>query len=756
MDEVDVFLLTREWRDLDDRTRLTFWGVSAEGVVRIVVPRAEPVFFVERDTPIEAGRRERVALESMYGAPVDAVKFATRRAALAERDRLRAAGTPPFEADVKPSDRWLMERFVTGGLRARGRQERRPGWTEMIDPQVRAADIAPPRALRLLSLDIETDGAGGPVISVAVAVRGGGPPDEAVWMVGPGMDERAVLLAMVDGVTRHDPDVITGWSVVEFDLAHLERRCAAHAVPFTIGRGGERARVLDGNPPVARVAGRVVIDGPQTLRSATYAFESYRLEDVAQHFLGRGKKIRHGIDPIEEIRRMHREDPASLAEYNLEDCRLVLDVLERAALLPFAIERQRLTGLPMDKAGGSVAAFDHLYMPRLHRAGRVARDIGDGPEPEMSPGGTVLESKPGVYDDVLVLDFRSLYPSIIRTFLVDPLGLVLPAEDRVEGFDGATFAREGAILPGIIAGLWDARSRAREGGQAALSTAIKIVMNSFYGVLGTPACRFYDPRLASSITRRGHEVITRTREWIEARGRDVIYGDTDSLFVWIAGRPAEDECLALGKSLAAELNAFWADTIRREHRLESFLELRFDTHFLRFLMPTLRNSERGSKKRYAGSVRAPDGSTRVVIKGLEAVRTDWTPLAREAQAELVRRVLAGEAWADWLLALRGDLLAGKLDDKLVYRKRLRRDLDAYAAAGAGAPPHVQAARLQDEVGREVLYVMTRKGAEPVEKRTEPLDYAHYLDKQLAAAVDSILPLLGTSFDRVAGAQMRLF
>jgi len=754
--EVEVFLLTREWRDLDDRTRLVFWGASADGVVRVVVTRDEPVFFVERDTPIEAGRRERVALQSMQGRPVDAVKFPSRRAALAERDRLRGAGAPPFEADVKPSDRYLMERFVTGSMRVRGRPIQRPGWTEMVDPQVRAAELGPPRELRLLSLDIETDGAEGPILSVAVAVRGGGSPDETVWMVGPGMDERAVLAAMVDGITRFDPDVITGWGVIEFDLSHLERRCAELAVPFAIGRGGERARVLDGTPPVARVAGRVVIDGPQTLRAATYAFESYRLEDVAQHFLGRGKKIRHGVDPVAEIRRMHREEPAALAEYNLEDCRLVLDVLERAALLPFAIERQRLTGLPLDKAGGSVAALDHLYLPRLHRAGRVARDVGDGPEPEMSPGGTVLESKPGVYDDVLVLDFRSLYPSIIRTFLVDPLGLVLPADDRVEGFDGAAFAREGAILPDLIAGLWEARSRAREGGQAALATAIKIVMNSFYGVLGTPACRFYDPRLASSITRRGHEVITRTRAWLEERGREVIYGDTDSLFVRIEGGPGESECGAIGRSLAAALNAFWAETIRREHRLESFLELRFDTHFLRFLMPTLRHSERGSKKRYAGSVRAKGGSTEVVIKGLEAVRTDWTSLAREVQAELVRRVLADEPWADWLRGVRRDVLAGKLDDKLVYKKRLRRGLDAYAASGAGAPPHVQAARLQDEVGREVLYVMTRRGPEPLEKRTEPLDYAHYVEKQLAAAVDSILPLLGTSFERVAGAQLALF
>ncbi len=760
VDELDVFLLTREWRDVDDGTRLAFWGASAEGTVRVVITREEPLFFVDQDAPIESGRRERVALQSMYGRPVDAVKFASRRAANAERDRLRERGSPPYEGDVKPSDRFLMERFVTGSMRVRGRAERRDGFVELVDPEVRTADFPPPRPLRVLSLDIETDGIDGPLLSVAVSTRAFGAsapgPSEQVWMISPTLDERALLTAMVDWIARYDPDVITGWNVVDFDLAYLEARCDRARVPFAIGRGHERARVLDGTPPVARVAGRVVLDGPQTLRSATYAFESYRLEDVAHHFLGRGKKIAAVSDPVAEIRRMYREDEDALAAYNLEDCRLVLDVLEKAELVPFAIERQRLTGLPMDKAGGAVAAFDHLYLPRLHRAGRVARDVGDGPEPEMSPGGAVLESVPGVYRNVLVLDFRSLYPSIIRTFLVDPLALIAPGADRVEGFDGATFAREGAILPALIGTLWDARAHAREEGHAALATAIKILMNSFYGVLGTPACRFYDPRLASSITRRGHEIISRTRAWIEERGLRVIYGDTDSLFVWLGDELAEERCLETGRELAAELNVRWSDAVTREHRLTSFLELRFETHFLRFLMPTLRHSERGTKKRYAGSVRAKDGTATVVIKGLEAVRTDWTPLAREVQRELVRRIFADEPWAEWLCQVRRDVLAGKLDEKLVYKKRLRRDLDAYAAAGAGAPAHVQAARQQDHVGREVLYVMTRRGPEPLEKRATPLDYEHYVDKQLAAAADSILPLLGTTFERVAGPQLTLF
>lgn len=162
----------------------------------------------------------------------------------------------------------------------------------------------------------------------------------------------------------------------------------------------------------------------------------------------------------------------------------------------------------------------------------------------------------------------------------------------------------------------------------------------------------------------------------------------------------------------------------------SHLELRFESHYLRFLMPTTRAADRGSKKRYAGSVRRADGSIAIVVRGLEAVRRDWTPLARRVQLELVRRVFADEPFEDWLRGIARDLSAGRLDDELVYRKR---------------------------DGNEVAeVVMTSAGLEPVAKRTARLDYDHYVEKQLAPVCDVVLPFAGTSFARVAGAQTSMF
>jgi DNA polymerase-2 len=147
-------------------------------------------------------------------------------------------------------------------------------------------------------------------------------------------------------------------------------------------------------------------------------------------------------------------------------------------------------------------------------------------------------------------------------------------------------------------------------------------------------------------------------------------------------------------------------------------------------MPTLRGEGRGSKKRYAGLVRKPDGSLAVVVRGLEAVRRDWTPLARRVQRELLRKVFADEPFEPWLQDIAKELARGALDAELVYRRRVR--------------------------SVETEYVMTARGPEPPGARTAAIDYGHYLEKQLAPACDVVLGFLGTSFTKIAGAQTSLF
>ena len=425
------------------------------------------------------------------------------------------------------------------------------------------------------------------------------------------------------------------------------------------------------------------------------------------------------------------------------------EIFGRTRLVDFMVERSRITGLALGRTGGSVAAFDHLYLPRLHRRGRVAPDIGAGTAGGgESPGGHVLDSRPGLYRNVALLDFKSLYPSIIRTFRIDPLGLAEPGENPVPGFAGAAFAREGGILPGLIADLWTRRDEAKRTGDQPFQHAVKILMNSFYGVLGARGCRFFDPRLASSITMRGHEIIRRSKAFIESEGLEVIYGDTDSLFVLLGERPGARE---IAEGLAERLNRWWRERLAEEHGLDSCLEVELESLFERFLMPTVRGAATGTKKRYAGLVR--DGGApapELVFKGLETVRTDWTPLARRFQRELYRKVFLDEPFEDYVRATCEALLAGELDEELVYRKRLRRPVDAYTR---NVPPHVQAARRQANPGSWVSYVVTANGPLPLEALDTKPDYEHYRDRQLAPAADGLLHFLGTSFETLTTDQL---
>lgn len=482
-------------------------------------------------------------------------------------------------------------------------------------------------------------------------------------------------------------------------------------------------------------------------------FEQFSLEHVARELLGRGKAIHDPGNRLAEIQRLYREDKPSLAAYNLEDCRLVNGIVEKAGLLSFAVARSKLTGLAVDRQGGSVAAFDFQYLPRLHRQGHVARDVNDADDPAGSPGGYVMDSRPGLFDNVLVFDFKSLYPSIIRTFFIDPLGMAFPGEDPVPGRGNARFSRTNHILPGLIASLSAAREAAKAERNAPLSYAIKILMNSFYGVLGTPGCRFHHPDLPASITTRGHEIILRSRKFIEDDGKTVIYGDTDSLFVLLGPGPTEAECRETGADLARRLNAWWRETSRRELDIESHLELQFETHYLRFLMPTIRGSELGTKKRYAGCVRAATGGIDLVFRGLESVRTDWTPLAREFQRELYRRIFLDEPFEAYILDTVAGVLEGRRDADLMYRKRIRRPLDDYKK---NVPPHIQAARKLPEAGRWISYAITVNGPEPAEALHSRIDYGHYVERQLAPIADAILQFVGGSFARLTERQLRMF
>ncbi len=780
------FVLTRHWRDTPAGTEVEFWLATDSGPRRIRLPHQPSVAFVPAEQRVQAEallhdeknvELRPLALQDFEHRPVLGLYCQQHGQLMRLETALRKAGVEVFEADVRPPERYMMERFITAPVRFNGT----PGADGLLlDAQMKPDPMYRPN-LKLVSLDIETT-AQGELYSIALEGCG----ERQVYMLGPPngddsevdfqleyCDSRVALLKKLnDWFARFDPDAIIGWNVVQFDLRVLHEHARRLAVPLRLGREGEEMQWREhgsGNHYFASAAGRLIIDGIESLRSATWSFPSFSLENVAQTLLGEGKSIDNPYQRMDEINRMFAEDKPALAKYNLKDCELVTRIFAKTELLTFLLERASVTGLPADRMGGSVAAFTHLYMPLMHRQGFVAPNLGSKP-PQASPGGFVMDSQPGLYESVLVLDYKSLYPSIIRTFLIDPVGLIegLAHPDdsaSVPGFRGARFSRTRHCLPSIVARVAEGRETAKRERNAPLSQALKIIMNAFYGVLGSSGCRFFDTRLASSITLRGHEIMLRTRQLIEAQGHAVIYGDTDSTFVWLRRAHDQEDAAQIGRSLVDHVNQWWREHVQEEYGLQSALELQYETHYKRFLMPTIRGAEEGSKKRYAGLVTRADGSEEMVYKGLETVRTDWSLLARQFQQELYLRIFQRQPYREYVRDYVRKTLAGEFDDRLIYRKRLRRTLDDYQR---NVPPHVRAARIADDYndrqgrprqyqnGGWISYVITVAGPEPLEIRSAPIDYDHYISRQLQPVADAILPFVDDDFSTLIGGQLGLF
>ena len=774
------FILTRQWQEHEDGQDLIFWLVTDYGPLQVVVKQQPSVFFIAESklyqvnkllSDIEGWRQEHIDLQTFIDRErVVACYFQQQRDLYFARSRLAQANIPVFEDDIRPTDRYLMERFVTGSAAVKGRIVPGDRACSCVNPKIVSAEYSP--ELHVISLDIETSVTDNVVLSIAVYSD----LEQRVFMVSDTRvstdhghvecleDEKSLLIRFLEWVEESDPDVIIGWNVVGFDLNFLQDRCTALKIDFRLGRSSEkviwRSATRGRGRNFALVPGRVVLDGIELLRTATWSFESFSLEFVARELLGRGKLINDVDARAAEIEEMYADNRALLAEYNLQDCELVWDIFSKADLIEFAMERSRLTGLDLDRPGGSVAAFDFLYLPRLHREGFVAPSAGSGVT-AGSPGGFVLESRAGLFEHVVVLDFKSLYPAIIRTFHVDPLAMITAGDDAIEGFRGGRFSRTRALLPGIIENLWQARDVAKKDGRSAMSQAIKIIMNSFYGVLGTSVCRFFDTRLASSITMRGHEILQCTRDLIEAKGLPVIYGDTDSVFVHMDSMP---DVSTAARELVTYLNNWWRDDLQRRFKIPCFLEVEFETHFEKFFMPAMRGSERGSKKRYAGLVTEEQG-TRLIFKGLESVRSDWSPLAREFQQELYRRIFLDQPFEQYVKTVVEQVRHGQMDEHLVLRRRMRRRMKDYVK---NVPPHVRAARSLSEIraskGLPLLpdsggwseYVMTVNGPEPRQYVASSIDYGFYVDRQLAPIADAILSFKGTSLAEITDQQMTLF
>ncbi|MGV8142742.1 MAG: DNA polymerase II [Candidatus Pacearchaeota archaeon] len=676
-----------------------------------------------------------------------------------------------YEADLNPTIRYIIDNDLYGTIDISGESDP----SERVDmvfknPEIKKSEGNIP--LKVISLDIESNKSNKDIFCIGVYGKNYEKnfiiSDKIVERAVSCKDEREVLSKFREEMLSVDADIITGWNIIDFDLNLLKEKFEEHNIPFDFGRTNEKIRIkLEGNffrNSTATIPGRQVLDGLNLIKDPfiqeapsikSKEFESYTLEDVSQAMLGEGKII-HGKERHDEIERLFEKDKDKLVKYNIQDCKLAYDLLIKTSILDLAIERSTLTGLPLNKLTGSIIAFDSLYIREAHKRGIVSPTTRYTEKEERIKGGFVMEPTPGIYHNVLVMDFKSLYPSIMKSFNIDPLSLLDKKEkDSIESPNSAYFKNSEGVLPHILDKLHKAREVAKKEKRELSSYAIKIIMNSFFGVLASPNCRYFSLDMANAITHFGQMIIQLTAKKIEEKGYKVIYSDTDSVFVETG--LAKERTKELGKELQEYINKFYNELVKKEYNRKSFLELEFKKNYIALMLPKVRNAQKetGSKKRYAGLIEQ-EGKESIEIVGLEAIRGDWTQAAQEFQVELLNKIFHRQDPVIFIKNYIKKINEGKLDAKLVYRKSIRKNLEEYTKT---TPPHVKAARKLDKLDSNIIeYYITLDGPEPIQKLKHKLDYEHYIEKQITPIADTILHFFNTSVEEIlnSSTQKKLF
>ncbi|MBK7105114.1 MAG: DNA polymerase II [Ignavibacteriae bacterium] len=755
-----AFLFTDEWNDFQNKNSLILWGISEFGTVKLIF-KNKPVFFIERKNQnIEIPfphLRKQVNLKSFDFIDVDAIYFNTQNDLLKCSEYFGSQKIKTFESDVIPTRRFLMEKGINAQVKIEGNFSRQKNVMVFENPKIYSNEYSP--NFKIASIDIETN-PNNNIISYAIHQTENNKEQKIVRILGneeiqlsenvyQHKSEKIILQKFIDDISEFDPDIIIGWNVLGFDLKILEERANVNNIKFILGRDNSISKIIaksSGNY-FAKISGRIVLDGPTTLRSAFFTFEDYKLETVAQELLGKGKTIQSNSNKVAEINFLFENDKLKLAEYNLTDCILVSEIFAKVGIIDQLIMRSKLSGLFLDQLGQMTAAFDHFYLPKLHQHGFVAPNVKDIKQTQHSAGGFVFDPQPGLYKNVFVLDFKSLYPSIIETFKIDPLSRLLSNENTLQTPNGIKFSQTNHILPNFIEELMHHREIAKKNNDKNLSQAIKILMNSFYGVMGSYGCRFYHPNLPDAITGTGQWLLQQSKIFLEKNNLKVLYGDTDSLFVNVTTDFVDAN--EVGKNIAKNLNDYWNERIEKEFLLKSYLEIEFEKYYSKFILTSMRGREGGAKKRYAGLL-----ENKIDFVGMEFVRSDWTKLAKNFQEELYLRIFNNQDYENWIKEFVSNLLSGKFTNDLIYKKRLRKGSENYTKT---IPPHVKAARLINQERGTVNYFITKRGPIPAELIPTDFDYQHYIEKQLKPIADSVLALFGKSFDGIVkSTQMNLF
>ncbi|MEM2943558.1 MAG: DNA polymerase domain-containing protein [Methanomassiliicoccales archaeon] len=675
MESWDVRLLTASYRrNADDTITIEMYGKTKEGEsIAIRYSGFLPYFHVlsSKESVVEILKDDQ---NIVYIQEIELFhKSATHKAAKIVlkfpwivpeyRSRMKRHGLEVFAADIPFHHRFIYDFDIPSCLRIYGKRCATEGYTtdivvdmEKINNRPHFEEIPPFNPeLKILAFDVENSVKDNHIYTICYAIKDCGKIRNGKPLIG---GEKEIIEAFSRVIQEEDPDVITGYNIDGYDIPILiERGKVLGITELRWGRDLSNPRQIMNH--FWRLTGRLIADAWWAAKIQLRPKQE-TLNHVAKLLLGE-EKI--DVDPtkIDEEWVIDRE---KVLRYCLKDAELSLRVLESVDILRKNMDLAAVSRLPIDDVlnSGASQLIDSILIRAADREiPPIAVPLtGSSEEEDTIEGGYVHTIEPGIYHWVCILDFKSMYPSLIisknicfttlneKGEIVSPTGVRFLSKKQKEG-----------LLPRILTKLMkdrdEIKKKMKEAGSPdeyryydGLQGAIKVLMNAFYGVFASSFYRFTDRKIGGSITAFARETIKGIIAELENEGYKVIYSDTDSIFIQSPYENLEDT-KRFGYEIATRFSGEG-----RSLEFEKIVEPLF-TH--------------GKKKRYVGRVIWP--SQEILIRGYEVRRTDSFDLQSEVLMQVFEKILDGKTEDAVRVARQAvaDTLAGRVAvEKLVISR----------------------------------------------------------------------------------------
>ncbi len=681
-----------------------------------------------------------------------------------------------YEYDILFWKRYLIDKQISplSGVKIDALEEN----GRLLITKIEKAD-ARPVDLRQLSFDIETYNPLGeprpekdPVIMISYSdgKRSGVMTTKQIDkdFVKVFKDEGAMIKGFIDLVNELDVDLIVGYNSSNFDIPYLMKRAEKNGIKFNLDRYGEGVKQEHhGLIESIKIPGRGNIDIYNVVKFISIVGASEKLIKATRFTLKEVYAAVTGTSKLMVDRRNiwqiwdgSKEDVEELAEYSLGDSVSLNKLYD--FFMPLEIEIAKTVGTTLAEA--CVSTTGQLVEYTLMKYAYSNKEVipNKPSEREISArlanpieGAYVKAPTAGVYRDIVVFDFRGLYPSIIISYNIDPSRLCRDCSNYYESPNGIKFVKEPrGIIPIVLKLLITQREAVKKAYKknpddiflGARSSALKILANSFYGYLGYARSRWYSRECASSVTAFGRDYITKTMATAEKNGFGVLYGDTDSCFLIRKGKSKEDS-LELMKAI--------------NQSLPESMELELEDFYSSGVFVGKRGAiEGGAKKKYA----LLSESGRIKIKGFELVRRDWSNIARETQRSVLEAILK-DGGKEKAISIVKDVIKklreGRVElQDLVIHTQLRKSISSYdntsPELSAAKKAISQGVKKREEIEGAMLgYIITKKGTSisekaELEESAKDYDADYYINHQIIPSTLKILKELGVSENELKG------